>query len=654
MWAINIFLFLFLEHLPDISGPSSSTLNTAFLQAEPQSVPMRQIPSRPKIDNPMSNVFPNYDSSQDTILSEIVNKIRDDANDRTESDEDLCLAEIAKSLNNKIFNSDEFSNDGTSSAVELSQTFVANNNFSALVTTLDEPPTIEQNVTTETTAVQEEEEDEEEIVKPVKELPKTDSFERDSPLNEFIDMDDNTNTELVDMDLEDTMSVYTSFSMDTSITVNGKNGSKKKKRHRKSILCKSSRKGRKQDDQFLYPAESHFCNICNKMFRSHAGLATHKTTLTHISKLSEQEFLRSKLDGAAPAESEETPSVTVQPPAPSPPPPSSTLEPHSPDRKFEEDKPTDTVDIIEPLSEQQDLSKIETAIEEKLPTIVPRIATPVIQTSYLPQSSGIEPISSPEQMDYNTDRYKSRSNTHLLPDNRLALSQEERLFYECCSMLKGSDRPPPTNTNTSKYYPLMSRISTSEMTTKPVTPKSNEQYSYVVPEGSKHSKGIPKIDLNQFSDISSDSNPAYSCPQIPSSSETQNIFLREQQMKNDNLFTASGYQTNTSSNSIIVTTTTTTYEKSSNHLYDTDRVVSSSKSPSNCVYSGNNYINDSRFQSASTNNDHFDNIDRNTSSYQLTNYSAFGQKSTTTFEHEHQRNRQELFDAENAKSYMNR
>lgn len=62
---------------------------------------------------------------------------------------------------------------------------------------------------------------------------------------------------------------------------------------------------------------------------------------------------------------------------------------------------------------------------------------------------------------------------------------------------------------------------------KPVTPRSNEQYSYVVPEGSK-GKGTPKIDLNQFSDISSDSNPAYSCPQIPSSSaETQHIFARQ-------------------------------------------------------------------------------------------------------------------------------
>lgn len=511
--------------------------------------------------------------------------------------------------------------------MELSQTFVANNNFSALVTSLN------QNLESEPKL----------LLLPVEETG-TEAVnitcEPDSPSkhNEFIDMDENTNTELVDMDLEDTMSVYTSFSMDTSITVNGRNGSKKKRRHRKSILCKSNRKVRKQDDQFLSPAESHFCNICNKMFRSQAGLATHKTTLTHISKLSEQEFLRSKLEG----ESIDAPSVEVVQ-TQTPPPTEIHIVPVSSAQAVSPIVKINDVHFSE-TCEENDASKIESIATEKLPDI-PRATTPVIDTSYLHQS-GIEPISSPEQFDYNTDRYKSRSNTNLQSDNsRLALSQEERLFYECCSMLKGSERP---SANTSqKYYP-MSRIATANTmpTTKPVTPKSNEQYSYVVPEGSKHSKGIPKIDLNQFSDISSDSNPAYSCPQIPSSSETQNIFLREQQTQNESNFATSVYQ----STSTAISVSSSSFEKSLNQ-YDSERMTT--KKTADNIYNGDNG------QPVST--DHFvpTNIDRSSLSlYQMNNYSSFGQKSTAFTQSPDNKNRHgnelAVLDGDNTKSYIHR
>lgn len=69
-----------------------------------------------------------------------------------------------------------------------------------------------------------------------------------------------------------------------------------------------------------------------------------------------------------------------------------------------------------------------------------------------------------------------------------------------------------------------------ELITKPVTPKCNEQPSNIAHAAQSprsHSSprpGLPKLDINQFSDISSDSNPAYSCPQVPSSSKTHKVF----------------------------------------------------------------------------------------------------------------------------------
>lgn len=419
------------------------------------------------------------DSSQDTIISEIVNKIRDSNKGHvSESDEDLSLAEIAKNLNNKINNCDEFSNDGVTVPVELSESFVSRSNFSTLAAVLNDQLDSKNDKKTEETTNCEDK-----------------SCYADVEDGEFMN---DTNTDLIDMDLEDTASVYTS-SMETTITTSGGSQKRRKRRHGRSILMKPSRKSKRIDGGFLTPGESFFCDLCSKTFRTQGGLATHRTTLTHISKLSEQEF------------------------------------------KLKMETPKDVIPESEPAPEEDVTTKPDITkspiIESSSQPIVPFNQSPAstqhqvsitspVRNQSMTYLNNIEPISSPEQHDLNYDRYSTssrpRNHAPVHGTSRIALSQEQRFFYECCSMLKGSDR---SNVNPSdspnKYYTLPER---SEVIAKPVTPRSNEQYSYVVPEGSKHSKGIPKIDLNQFSDISEDSNPAYSCPQNPSSSETQNIF----------------------------------------------------------------------------------------------------------------------------------
>lgn len=452
----------------------SDELNKAFCHQDDNAT--KSTTTKP-IEKLINTIDPSYESSQDTIISEIVNKIRDSNNDQaSESDEDLSLAEIAKNLNNKIDNCDEFSNDGAAVPVELSESFVGKSNFSTLVAVLNEQLD----------------------AKVDEELEQTTNCDEKSGYGDAEDSEymNDTNTELIDMDLEDTASVYTS-SMETTVTTSGGSQKRRKRRHGRSILMKPSRKTKRSDGSFVTPGESYFCELCSKTFRTQGGLTTHKTTLSHISKLSEQEFklkMEPSKDVVADAKPEED--VTAKPDITQSPIIESSSQPYVPFTQS-------------PTSTQRHLSITSPARNQSM--------------TYL---NNIEPISSPEQHDLNYDRYSStprpRNNVATHESSRLALSQEQRFFYECCSMLKGSDR---TNVNPSdspgKYYTLPQR---SEVITKPVTPRSNEQYSYVVPEGSKHSKGIPKIDLNQFSDISSDSNPAYSCPQNPSSSETQNIF----------------------------------------------------------------------------------------------------------------------------------
>lgn len=427
-----------------------------------------------------SKELPNDESSQDTMISEIVSKIREKA-ERTDSDDDMCLAEMAKELGKKLPNA--FSTSKSPVTVELSET-VFEKDFSGSVPNVNAKLQIEKKDSTNQS-------------KPIANKNDADAY----------DDDENTNTELIDMDLEDDVSVYTAFSQDTSMTSSV--GGQKKKRKKRSILMRSSRRSRKQDNSFVTPSETYFCDICSKSFRNQGGLTTHKTTITHISKLSEQEFLSAKkqeesIEKLKDVETEEKSKESESCPL------AEVAITVNDQAEVNIEAARDSNHI-----EAKDVSNLLRASDES--TNINAAASPISVSpkeinSYISQC-GFEPISSPEQNSrYNTTPKHSSSTATL--NSRLTLSQEERLFYECCSMLKGSDRT----------------VNKSELLTKPITPKSNEQNTNIAHSAQSprsHSSprpGIPTLDLNQFSDISSDSNPAYSCPQIPSSSKTQKVF----------------------------------------------------------------------------------------------------------------------------------
>lgn len=422
-----------------------------------------------------SNIL-NDDSSQDTIISQIISKIRENADRSEDSDDDLCLTDVTKARKS-TGSANEFEDTST---IELSQSRMEKN-FSALVSDINkrlESPT-----------------------------PGHLSDDSRTPLDSGLadgDEDENTNTEPVDMDLEDDVSVYTGISIDTSITSGGTGSENRKKKRKKKSIISKTRKAKRTDNGFVSPSVAiHHCDICNKSFRKPSALNSHKMTISHISKLSEQEFLDAKkkekdMTADAPDVKEDLKQIVDD------------------DVKLEN---KENLDIIaeKPVLQK---SPVQISLPQKSPPLEPHapglnlFPSPNHQNTYGNQNSSFEPISPTEQSPRlnTTPKHTSAANA---ANSRLALSQEERLFYECCSMLKGSERSNPAHTK-------------ADQTSKPVTPKSNEQASTNIAHSAQSPRshpsprpGIPKLDLDNFSDISSDSNPAYSCPHVPSSSKTQ-------------------------------------------------------------------------------------------------------------------------------------
>lgn len=407
------------------------------------------------------------DDSQDTIISQIVNKIREKA-EKTDSDDEMCLTEATKGLSNKLKQS-----NSESSATDLLK-LDAHNNLSALA--FPSNKTNESHLFTK------------------KDNKK--SIESISSQNNDRSDDENTNTELIDMDLEDNESIYTTFSQSTVTTSGGLN---RKKRKKKSILSSGRKSKKYQSRQLSSPSTTYLCDICQKSFRNQHGLNNHKTTITHISKLSEQEFLNAKEKKNElikdEIESSETTSATPV---------------------VNEDEKLDATMNKQAIQIKSDEPSVKIVVSSPSATR-PSPKTSSINSSKISLSvNHIETVSPPNSTSKIIGPSKPVIAQSTL-NSRLMLSQEERLFYECCSMLKGSDQPTVG-------------MSLTEPIIKSVTPKSTEQtaiISHAAQSPRSHSSprpGIHKINMNSFSDISCDSNPAYSCPQVPSSSKTHKVF----------------------------------------------------------------------------------------------------------------------------------
>lgn len=405
------------------------------------------------------------EDSQDTIISQIVNKIREKA-EKTDSDDEICLTEATKGLSNKLKQSHI-----QSSATDLSKQD-AHNDLSALVSPSNKMN--ERHLFTN--------KDNKMCIESI------------STKNDDHTDDENTNTELIDMDLEDNDSIYTTFSQSTVTTSGGPN---RKKRKKKSILSSGRKSKKNQSRQFSSPSATYFCDICQKSFRNQHGLNNHKNTITHISKLSEQEFLN------ATEKETELKNDEIQSPLL----PTSVMPIVNEDEKHM-NKPAIPIKSDEPSLK----------IVVNLPSAIHHLPKTRSMSSpqIAPSINHTETVQPPDSTSKIIGPSKSVVAQSTL-NSRLMLSQEERLFYECCSMLKGSDRPTVGG-------------SLNEPIIKPVTPKSTEQtaiISHAAQSPRSHSSPRPdihKTNLNSSSDISCDSNPAYSCPQVPSSSKTHKVF----------------------------------------------------------------------------------------------------------------------------------
>lgn len=408
------------------------------------------------------------DDSQDTIISQIVSKIREKV-ERTDSDDEMCLDGVSSTTTAIIAAKVP---SVRPSADELSES-VIQQDLSALVSDINQK------------LEHDDEADVDDDKGKAADSTKTDAEDTDN-----------------DVDHDDCESVNTSFSQSTSIT---SGGGVRKKRRKRSILSNRKPK-RSKDRDFTTPDVSFYCDICNKSYRNQSGLNNHKATIMHISKLSQLEFLDAKEKGEQVTQSpdvaaDDTKAKNVK------------LE-HSAAEVVEKkvkidaiDENTPVVKIIEPNHD----SAITVAAATK------NVAT-ADRSPYMSPKHSIELNLSPDQ---NSRPNGTPKHTSTTANARLALSQEERLFYECCSMLKGSDR----------------NLGVAELISKPVTPKSSEENSNIAHSAQSPRShpsprpGIPRIELNQFDDASSDSNPAYSCPQVPSSSKTQKVFSYESPAK---------------------------------------------------------------------------------------------------------------------------
>lgn len=354
------------------------------------------------------------------------------------------------------------------------------------------------------------------------ERPSTSMSVRSAPnLNDDrsnMDTMDATNTDLIDMDVDDDMSVYTTFSQDTTRSKSGR-----RRRRRRSILL--TRKPKKTNVNLLDSMETFDCLLCNKKFAKAVALNKHQLTIAHVSKVSEQEYLNAKRKEQEEKEAAQQNQILEQ-----------RQQQPSPKNATTPSKSNNTqLSLIATSGVSQSPKQYFNAIQnirlegnsavpvspkvieshEKIPTEKPhkpqQPKVPFIPPNSILNQSGIEPISSPEQ---NYERFSTAKSS-----SRLTLNPDERLFYECCNILKGSETPLVERT-----YPIVPPTTYAyDLQVKPVTPKSpNERFSYMKQSTSADTNrnnkregggSYPRLDVNQFSDISSDSNPA--CAQPP-------------------------------------------------------------------------------------------------------------------------------------------
>ncbi|XP_075154300.1 uncharacterized protein LOC142227944 [Haematobia irritans] len=257
--------------------------------------------------------------------------------------------------------------------------------------------------------------------------------------------DENTNTEVMDMDLDDEMSVYTSYSQDLG------RGRGRRRRRRRSILL--TRKPKKRASSRDLSSEKIECILCKKVFYSANSLTKHNMTLAHVSKVSEQEYLLSKslINSSVNLNQNNTPG---------------TLGPYarrSTRRATISEPPmhmqTDELIVFNPMptTSNQALSMNQTHLTPNPTPFKPFISheAPVEGKKDIPSTS--EVVETPKAVhtpqitkdipdnDYGDGNNVNVVNAPFNGNSRLNLNPDERLFFECCNILKSAETPRINN-----------------------------------------------------------------------------------------------------------------------------------------------------------------------------------------------------------------
>lgn len=201
------------------------------------------------------------------------------------------------------------------------------------------------------------------------------------------DDESTTNTDALD---DDMMSVTTEIPTSTNISRMGNRRVRRKRRKSRRQNNKVKRQQTKTQEENNKPVQSFNCTLCRKMFKKQDAYNKHRMTLSHIAKLSEQEYLVSQQN----QERRQNDPLQVS---------------------------NDNMQLqLKPNQEVQDSQRTEKIDESNANSMYP---------------SEVIPTTHDDSMSITvTDKSK-------LHDDQAVkeLSQEEKLFFECCSMLKESN-----------------------------------------------------------------------------------------------------------------------------------------------------------------------------------------------------------------------
>uniref|UniRef100_A0A182Q2X0 C2H2-type domain-containing protein n=1 Tax=Anopheles farauti TaxID=69004 RepID=A0A182Q2X0_9DIPT len=259
------------------------------------------------------------------------------------------------------------------------------------------------------------------------------------------DDESTTNTDALD---DDMMSVTTEIPTSLNSSASNSRHMRRKRRKSRRQCSKLKRQQAKEKEQNSKQVQTFNCDLCRKVFKKQDAYNKHRMTLSHIAKLSEQEYLIAQQKQTLMRDDEVSHAIS--------------------ENSQIETKLTIEASVAIPTSEEvkKKDSNVEGTTEQSSPS--DRVPTTLI--------GGAEKN---EQLDGQTVK---------------ELSQEEKLFYECCSMLKESN----TNENDQLNH-LAVAIKTNDMMDQGNSPDRRLMFT---DDGNSLSTSIssafiPSVEINQ-------------------------------------------------------------------------------------------------------------------------------------------------------------